>query len=673
MLWINIRRFLFLPQRRQDAEKKIVPIVFGAGLIFSCCLYAQTPDKDYPYQPVKFSDVRINDKFWLPKIEVNRTVTIPFAFSKCDTTGRIRNFEVAGKINSGEISSGKFCSSYGYDDSDVYKIIEGASYSLSVSYDGKLNAYLDKLIASIASAQEKDGYLYSMRTIDPARSWAKERWVNDRKHSSHELYNVGHMYEAAVAHYYATGKKSLLNVAIKNADLLCNTFGPDKMHIAPGHQEVEIGLVKLYRVTGKKGYLDLAKFFLDERGKGEERGGEYNQDHKPVTDQQEAVGHAVRAGYMYSAMADVAAFTGDSSYIRAIDHIWENVTGKKIYITGGIGSTPAWEGFGKDYELPNDTAYNETCAAIANVFWNWRMFLLHGDSKYIDVLERTLYNGLISGVSLEGNRFFYPNPLESSGKYKRSEWFGCSCCPSNITRFISSVSGYIYARKNDSLFVNLFIGNNGSFEMNGKNIEITEETEYPWDGKVKLRIGTEPGNQLTICIRIPCWVSGSPMPGDLYSFEDQKKDQPYITLNDTTLIPQYSKGYACIGRKWNNGDEIVLTLPIPVRKVTANPQVKADVNKICLVRGPIVFCAEGIDNQNLVNNITIPDRVDFEASFRPSLLNGVEVINGSVWKTQTVTHKGSMKKISSEFTAIPYYSWCNRGAEKMTVWFNSEK
>ena len=651
-------QFFFKPQRHElacrtgrDAEKKLLPIILTFSFIFTVYVHAQTPT-DYPYQPVKFSDVRINDKFWSPKIEINRTVTIPFAFSKCDTTGRIRNFEVAGQVNSGKITAGKFCSSYGYDDSDVYKIIEGASYSLANYYDVKLDAYLDKLIAKIAGAQEEDGYLYSMRTIDPEKSWAKQRWVNDRTQSSHELYNVGHMYEAAVAHYYATGKKSLLNVAIRNADLLCNTFGPEKMHTVPGHQEVEIGLVKLYRVTGNKKYLDLAKFFLDERGKGDDRGGEYNQDDKPVIEQEEASGHAVRAGYMYSAMADVAALTGDPSYILAIDRIWANVTGRKIYITGGIGANRAWEGFGKDFDLPNDTAYNETCAAVANVFWNWRMFLLHGDSKYIDVLERTLYNGLISGVSMEGNTFFYPNPLESNGKYKRSEWFGCSCCPSNITRFMSSVSGYIYARKKDSLFVNLFIGNNAAFELNGKKIEITQETLYPWDGKIKMRIGTEQGNKFAVCLRIPCWLSGSPMPGDLYSFEDYNSKHPVLLVNDTAISPDYSKGYACIERNWNNGDVIELILPMPVRKVVASTMVKADWNKVCLVRGPFVFCAEGVDNSNGVNNITIPGNASFDAFFQPSLLNGLEVVSGY----------GLM--------AIPYYAWCNRGAGTMNVWFN---
>jgi len=645
-----------LPQRREDAKIYLIISVILAFLLIHKESRGQIPGfTDYPYQPVKFSEVRINDKFWLPRIEVNRTVTIPFAFMKCDTTGRIRNFEVAGRVNSGEISSGKFCSSYGYDDSDVYKIIEGASYSLSTHYDSKLDAYLDKLIAKIAGAQEKDGYLYSMRTIDPEKSWAKVRWVNDRTHSSHELYNAGHMVEAAVAHFYATRKKSFLNIAIKNADLLCNTFGPDKMHTVPGHQEIEIGLIKLYRVTGNKKYLDLAKFFLDERGKGDDRGGEYNQDNKPVTELDEATGHAVRAGYMYSAMADVAALTGDTSYIRAIDRVWENVTGKKIYITGGIGANRAWEGFGKDYELPNDTGYNETCAAIANVLWNWRMFLLHGDSKYIDVLERTLYNGLISGVSLVGNTFFYPNPLESNGTYKRSEWFGCSCCPSNITRFISSVSGYIYSKKNDSLFVNLFIGNNASFLLDGKKIEITEETGYPWDGKIRVRIGTEPGNQFAVCFRIPCWLTGSPIPGDLYSFDDKNNDKPLLSVNDTAIIANYSKGYACIERRWNNGDEIELILPMPVRKVIANPLVKADKNKVCLVRGPIVFCAEGLDNHDPVNNIIIPANAVFDARFQPSLLHGVEVVSGA------------------DITAIPYYAWCNRGAGKMNVWFYKQK
>ncbi|RYG70270.1 glycoside hydrolase family 127 protein, partial [bacterium] len=376
--------------------------------------------RDYPVQPVPFTDVRLDDAFWAPRIETNRTVTIPFAFEQCEKSKRMYNFERAAAALRGEHVPDKKQTEFPFDDTDPYKVIEGASYALAVKPDAALDAYLDKLIAQIAAAQEPDGYLYTTRTLDPQHPhpWAgKERWVLDRE-LSHELYNLGHLYEAACAHYQATGKRSLLDVAIRTADLLDRTFGPGKQAIWPGHQITEMGLVKLYRVTGEERYLNLAKFLLDVRGPDGKPGAgrEYNQSHKPVVEQTTAVGHAVRATYMYSGMADVAAITGDASYLKAIDAIWENTVGRKLYITGGIGATAHGEAFGKDYELPNMTAYNETCAAIGNVYWNQRLFLLHGDAKYIDVLERSLYNGLISGVSLDGKGFFYPNPLESRGQ-----------------------------------------------------------------------------------------------------------------------------------------------------------------------------------------------------------------------------------------------------------------
>jgi DUF1680 family protein len=631
-------------------------------------LLAQLPG-DYPYRPVSFADVHINDHFWLPRIETNRNVTIPFAFSKCEATGRLQNFKVAGEVNEGKIASGKFCSLYGYDDSDVYKIIEGAAYSLTTYPDPKLEAFLDSLIADIASAQEPDGYLYTMRTINPGRSWAKERWVNDRYNGSHELYNVGHMYEAAVAYYYATGKKSLLEVAIKNADLLCKTFGPGKKEIASGHQEIEIGLAKLYRVTGDKKYLGLAKFLLDERGKGEKAGSTYTQDHQPVADQQEAVGHAVRATYMYSAMADIAALMGDTAYLRAIDRIWDNVVTKKIYVTGGIGSRSNGEAYGDNYELPNLTAYNETCAAIANIFWNYRMFLLHGDSKYIDVLEKTLYNGMISGVSLGGATFFYPNPLASEGKYERSEWFDCSCCPSNVTRFISSVSGYIYASRGDSLFVNLFIGNSGKMKVGEQQVAVSQMTDYPWDGQVKIAVSPALPARMTLCVRIPGWARNEAIPGGLYSFTDTLAVGASVSVNGKLFPPRMHNGYALISRMWKAGDTITLDLPMSVRRVAASPMVGEDRDRISLERGPVMFCAEGIDNGGDVAGVVIPEGTALKYSFEPELLKGVGVIDGDVLKLKGDGFVQPVRKIREPFRAIPYYAWCHRGAGTMNVWF----
>ncbi|MFH1160442.1 MAG: beta-L-arabinofuranosidase domain-containing protein [bacterium] len=645
--------------------------VLPACIILSSMTLAQTGD--YPYTPVKFSNVQIHDDFWSPRLDTNRLVTIPFAFRKSEETGRLQNFKVAGQVNSGEIRSGSFCSKYGYDDSDVYKIIEGGAYSLSIHPDPALETFLDSLIADIAAAQEPDGYLYTMRTINPQKSWAKERWVNARYNGSHELYNVGHLYEAAVAYYDATDKRTLLDVAIKNANLLCSTFGPGKKHIASGHQEIEIGLAKLYRVTGEKKYLDLAKLLLDERGKGEKSGSTYTQDHLPVIEQEEAVGHAVRATYMYSAMADIAALTGDTAYIRAIDRIWNDVVSGKLYLTGGIGSRSSGEAYGDRFELPNLTAYNETCAAIANIFWNYRMFLLHGKSKYIDVLERTLYNGMISGVSLSGTTFFYPNPLESEGNYSRSEWFDCSCCPSNVSRFLPSVSGYIYATRADSLFVNLYIGNEGKVRLAARDIVINQTTQYPWDGQIRITITPEKPVTMTLCLRIPGWARNEVLPGGLYRYAEPFEESPALFLNGKMRKLQIKDGYALITKTWKPGDVVSLSIPMPARKVLASDQVEDDRDKVALTRGPIVFCAEGVDNEGDVKNIVVPLTGSFSYDFTSELLNGVGTLKGNVFKLTGDGFDQPVTKRPSPFVLRPYYAWCHRGAGKMNVWFYNDR
>lgn len=634
-------------------------------------LYAQTGD--YPYTPVKFTDVKILDAFWTPRQDTNRLVTIPFAFQKSEETGRLKNFNVAGEVNAGIIESGSFCSKYGYDDSDVYKIIEGGAYSLATNPDQVLEGFLDSLISDIAAAQEPDGYLYTMSTINIDKSWARERWENTRYNGSHELYNVGHMYEAAVAYHDATGKRVLLDVALKNADLLCRMFGPDKRAMASGHQEIEIGLAKLYRVTGEKRYLELAKFFLDQRGKGEKSGSTYTQDHQPVIDQTEAVGHAVRATYMYSAMADIAALTGDSAYIRAIDRIWNDVVSGKIYLTGGIGSRSSGEAYGERYELPNLTAYNETCAAIANVFWNYRMFLLHGESKYIDVLERTLYNGLISGVSLNGTTFFYPNPLESEGNYSRSEWFGCSCCPSNISRFIPSVSGYIYATRSDTLFVNLYMGSEGTFTMDGHSVKVTQATQYPWDGNVTVSVETEKPVPMVLALRIPGWARNEVLPGGLYQFTDTLPMGVGVTLNGKLWRIYPDRGYITILKDWKSGDVVELSIPMPVRKVIAVDEIADDRNKVALTRGPVVFCAEGIDNDGEVKNLVIPLSASFNYSFDSTLLNGVGTLTGAINKLRGDGYSLPVVPHPSSLVLRPYYAWCHRGSGTMNVWFYSDR
>jgi DUF1680 family protein len=556
-----------------------------------------------------------------------------------------------------------------FDDSDVYKVIEGASYSLLTHPDPELDARLDIIIKKIAAAQEKDGYLCTWKTLNPDTTpapWVKPgpRWYN--LGASHELYNAGHLYEAAFAHAQATGKRNLLNIALKNADLMVRTFGPGKIMTPPGHQIIETGLIKLYRISGKRAYLDLAKFFLDQRGDaaGHELYGPYSQDHIPVIHQQEAVGHAVRAVYMYAAMADIAAIMNDSAYMQASDRLWEDVTGKKIYITGGIGARHQGESFGEAYELPNLTAYNETCAAIGNIYWNHRMFLLHGDAKYMDVLEQTLYNGMISGVAMSGDLFFYPNCLESDGVYlfnqghaTRQPWFDCSCCPTNVIRFMPSVPGYIYAFQKDTLFVNLFIASNARVPLHSAGVHISQQTDYPWDGRVVIHV--EPKKEIRFIVRIrqPGWASNGTFKNDLYHFVDPA-GEIQIRVNGETVPVQSVNGYASIDRVWKSGDIIETELPMTVRRVTVNDKVKDDRGKVALTRGPLVYCAEWPDHDHPVFDLLVPDSSELAPEYR-HLLGGLTVINGNI-----TDRNGRQTKLC----AIPYYAWSHRGPGEMVVW-----
>ncbi len=622
-------------------------------------------EADEKMKPVPFTDVKISDDFWSRRIETNRKVTIPAAFKKCQETGRIDNFAIAGGLKEGEHKG-----VYPFDDTDVYKIIEGASYSLSVHPDPALDNYVDALIKLIAAAQENDGYLYTARTNKSRtlmRRLGDERWANLSGHS-HELYNMGHLYEAATAHFYATGKRNLLDVAIKNAELLCEVFGPGKNETAPGHQEIELGLVKLYEATGQEKYLNLAKFFLDTRGPG---GEEYSQTHKRVVDQNEAVGHAVRAGYMYSAMADVAALTSDRNYVRALDELWDNVVGKKLYVTGGLGSDPSIEGFGPNYDLPNMSAYCETCASIANVFWNQRMFLLHADAKYIDVLERTLYNALISGVSMDGSLFFYPNALASRGQHARSEWFVCACCPGNITRFMASLPGYVYAKRGDEFYVNLFVTSQTTVELGGRKVQIKQLTNYPWDGAVRIMVEPERSATFTMCIRIPCWSRNKPLPSDLYSFMQDNDEQVNLKVNGVPVAFDMDKGFARINLRWEKGDVIEFNLPMPVRRLLANEKVAEDKGRVALQRGPIVYCMEAPDVEDgRVLNLLLEDTANLEAQFRPALLNGLTVIKGiaQAYRLEKTDDEQTIVKERKNFQAIPYYAWSHRGRGEMAVW-----
>lgn len=621
----------------------------------------------YAVEAVPFTAVHLQDKFWAPKIEINRSVSIPFAFQKCEETGRVDLFERAAKALRGETLTNKKPPGYPFDDTDVYKVLEGAAYALSVKPDPKLEAYVDGLIAKIAAAQEPDGYLYTTRTIDPVKPhpWAgKERWELEQ-HDSHELYNLGHLYEAAVAHYRATGKKTLLNVATKSADLLVATFGPGKRKIWPGHEITEMALVKLYNATQNRKYLDLAKFLIDCRGGA----GEYWQAHKPVVEQKEAVGHAVRASYLYSGVADVAALTGDKAYVNAIDTIWKDVVGSKLYITGGIGATGAGEAFGKPYELPNMSAYCETCAAVGNDYWNQRLFQLHGDAKYMDVFERTLYNGLLSGVSLDGKGFFYPNPLESNGQHGRSPWFGVACCPGNITRFMPSLSGYFYGKRGNKIWVNLFATSKAEIPLDkGQKVTVEQVTEYPWQGDVKFTVSPAKAGRFAVNIRIPGWARNEAVPSDLYTFSDTLKSAPTLKVNGATVPIKLEKGYVSINRDWKKGDTVNLSLPMPIRRIVANEKVGANRGRTALQRGPIVYCAEWTDNPGIsVRNLILPASAELAPTFEPQLLNGVMVLRG---QAQTAQRKddGGMNVSNHPFTAIPYYAWANRGRGQMMVW-----
>ncbi len=642
--------------------------LFIIAIFISLAACKSQPEKvDYKITGVPFNEVKINDSFWLPKIETNRTVTIPASFAKCEETGRVESFVKAAK------KEGKFDTEFPFDDTDIYKTIEGAAYSMSVHPDPKLDHYVDSLITIVAAAQEPDGYLYTARTINPEHphKWSgSERWVQESV-LSHELYNSGHLFEAASAHFQATGKRNFLDIALKNADLLDQVFGPGKRNDAPGHEIVEMGLVKLYRITGEKKYLNLAKFFIDSRGKENDPKKAYSQDHIPLIQQDEAVGHAVRAGYLYSGVADVAALTGDSAYLAAIDKIWDNTVSKKLYITGGIGARHQGEAFGDNYELPNLTAYNETCAAIANVYWNYRMFLLHGDAKYIDVLERSLYNGVISGVGLDGKTFFYPNPLECDLHYKfnsgetldRQPWFDCSCCPTNMCRFIASVPGYIYAQGDNALYVNLFAQSSSTVQLNKKlPVTISQETQYPWDGQIKISVSLEKTSQFALCLRIPGWAENQVVPSDLYSFITPETDSVSVTVNGEKFQYKAEKGYAVIDREWKQGDVVNYDIPMSIRRVKANALVADDADKVALERGPIVYCLEGIDNGTDLMKLSLPDSSKLTESYDSGELSGIVTISGDA------TIDNGKKMTTQKFTAIPYFVWNNRGADEMKVW-----
>jgi uncharacterized protein len=639
------------------------------------------PPRDYPIRAVPLTAVTIDDAFWAPKLEVNRTVTIPHILKENDDTGRVANFEKAAGKKSGPYEGRRF------NDTDIYKIIEAASYSLAIVPDPRLSTRLDELIQLIAASQETDGYLFPARTIDPrhpAPGVGPERWIYEN--GSHELYNAGHLYEAAVAHFEATGKRTLLDIAIRNADLVCRTFGPDGRHAVSGHEEIELALVKLYRVTGNATYLKTAEWLVAERGKPHpdmppypDKAFEmyndraYKQDQAPVVEQDRAVGHAVRAMYLYEAVTDVAAITDSDAFAKAADRLWQDVVSKRLYLTGGVGARGTTESFGDDYELPNLRAYTETCASVGNDLWNHKMFLLHGDGKYIDLFERILYNGVLAGVSLAGNTFFYQNPLESNGRAKRAEYFEVACCPANLARMLEQLPGFVYAAgagspsaasRGDTVYVNLYVANHADVKLGGRRVKIAQDTRYPWDGDVSIRLDPDGSGPFTVAVRIPAWSRDRPVPSDLYRFADSASEQPSVSVRSRNAEPQrvpldVRDGYVQIRRNWKSGDTIHLTLPMPARRIAAHSGVKDDEGRIAIQRGPLVYAVEGVDNGGRALDLVIPRNSALRSRFRADLLNGVEVISGE-------------GEGGRPFLAIPYYAWNNRGQGEMAVWIREK-
>ncbi len=627
---------------------------------------AEMTHHGYPIEPVPFTSVKIDDPFWGQRLEAARNVTIPLAFSKCEESGRYDNFiKAANPSESYEVGG------FPFDDTDVYKTIEGASYLLQTYPDKKLEAYIDSVLTIVAGAQEEDGYLNTSFTMNPAKphSWMApgKRWERVEI-LSHEFYNLGHMIDGAVAHYQATGKRNFLDIAIRYADCVCRSIGeaPGQLTLVPGHQIAEMALARLYLVTSDRKYLDQAKFFLDKRGYTARKDA-YSQAHKPVVEQDEAVGHAVRASYMYAGMADVAALTGDSAYINAIDRIWDNIVNKKYYITGGIGATHKGEAFDANYVLPNEEAYCETCAAIGNVYVNHRLFLLHGDAKYYDVVERTLYNGLIAGMSIDGGKFFYPNPLASEGNYERQPWFGCACCPSNICRFIPSLPGYVYAVKDKDVYVNLYIGNSSELSVAGKKVMLSQKGDYTREGNVTVSIDGNRAGEFSLKLRIPGRLQGKPVPSDLYSYIGNTSATPYsVRVNGEEVKSELDKGYMTITRKWKKGDTVELNFDMTPRMIAANDNVKADIGRVAVERGPLVYCAEWPDNDFDIQQAVVNPATGFEAE-KTDRLNGITILHG---KAQLLTRAadGNLALKDVNLSLIPYYAWAHRGQGQMSVW-----
>lgn len=636
-------------------------LIFSFLLIMSTALAQSVFPK---IEAVKFSEVTITDNFWRPRIDKVATVTIPVCMDQTEVkTPRIRNFEKVAR-GKGEKHEGIF-----YDDSDVYKALEAIAYSLKNKPNPEIEKRADGWIDKIAAAQQPDGYLNTFYTLGDM----SKRWTDM---SMHEDYNGGHLIEAAVAYYDATGKRKLLDVAIRFADHFDSVFGPGKRHWVTGHQELELALVKLFRVTGEKRYLKLADWLLEERGHKlafgytwtDWKDTAYAQDVIPVKQQSEITGHAVRAMYLYTGAADVAAQTNDMDYMAAMKRVWEDVVYRNMYITGGIGSSGRNEGFSVDYDLPNENAYCETCASVGMVFWNQRMNLLTGESKYVDVLERSLYNGASDGLSLSGDRFFYGNPLASDGQHYRREWFGTACCPANIARLISSIGDYIYAKSPDGIWVNLFVGSETHVALSGKKVAIRQVTNYPWDGDVEVRIDPEKKSNFKLRIRIPGWAQNVPAPGDTYQFLNPSVVSFSLMVNGKEAPYEMENGYAVISRDWKKGDMVKLILPMEAKRIVAKEEVKANLGRVALQRGPLVYCVEHVDNGGKAFNLIIPDNAKLESQEQADLLGGVVTLSAEVPVVKPTADGMGIETVRERITAIPYYTWCNRGSGPMQVW-----
>ena len=614
--------------------------------------------------PVNFSQVTIHDAFWKPRIDLVTNVTLPVCIDQTENqTPRIRNFEKVAR-NMGEAHEGIF-----YDDSDVFKALEAIAYSLSNDRDPILEKKADEWIDKIAAAQQEDGYLNTFYTLGDL----SKRWTDM---SMHEDYILGHLIEAGVAYYDATGKRKLLDVAIKFANHFGEIFGPQKRHWVTGHEELELALVKLFRVTKERKYLELSNWLLEERGHknaigytwGEWRDTAYAQDVIPVRQQREITGHAVRAMYLYTGAADVAAHTGDQGYLEAMKAVWEDVVYRNMYITGGIGSSGSNEGFSKDFDLPNENAYCETCASVGMVFWNQRMNQLTGESQYIDILERSLYNAANDGLSLDGSLFFYGNPLASDGRHKRRPWFGTACCPSNIARLVESLGNYIYSVSNERVFVNLFVASSTSVMLKSGKVDLRTDTNYPWDGKVSILINPIKKSRFKMQVRIPGWVLGHPIPGNTYQYLNFSGGHYSITVNGQPAAYSLEKGYAVIDREWKKGDRLEIDFPMEVRRVIARGEVTENLNRVALERGPLVYCVEHPDNNGRALNVILPDNAPLQTIFEQHLLNGIQTITAKLPVAVPVDNGMEVKTEIREVKAIPYYAWANRGQGEMQVW-----